>query len=365
MIKPRGLYSRKDYRNKKPEVIPMVSNKQSYVGLDVHKNFIFGCVKDKEGKTLFEQKFKNEPHSTDLFLLNVPRDSKVALESCSCWQYAFDYITDAGFDVVLSNPSRTRLIGESKKKTDPEDARKLANLLRVNMLPLSYAAPMHVRIQRQITRHRLSLVNLGVEIKNKIHAILLRHGIQTELDNIFTQKGLEYLESLDLPMCDRFEIDQYISLLRHLNISVDKTQERIDEFANDEPHAKLIQTHPGVGVYASLMIVAEIGDIRRFSSSKKLVSFAGLNPAVYQSGEKCYKGHISKQGSKKLRWILVQCANVAAQHDKRLKSFYMRKKLAKGHNKAIVAVARKMLVNLYVMMNHNIPFHALRVNKAT
>ena len=338
---------------------------QKYVGLDVHKKFIFGCVKDKEGKTLFEQKFKNEPHSTDLFLLNVQKDSKVALESSSCWQYAFDYLTDAGYDVVLSNPSKTRLIGESKKKTDAEDARKLADLLRMNMLPLSYAAPSHVRIQRQITRHRLSLVNLGVEIKNKIHAILRRHGIQTELDDIFTQKGLEYLESLDLPMCDRHEIDQYISLLRHINLSVDKTQERIDEFANDEPYARLIQTQPGIGCYASLMIVAEIGDIMRFPSSKKVVSFAGLNPAVYQSGEKCYKGHISKQGSRNLRWILIQCANVAVQHDKRLKSFYMRKKLAKGHNKAIVAVARKMLINIYVMMKYNIPYHALRVNKAT
>jgi transposase len=336
-----------------------------YVGLDVHKKFIFGCVKDKDGNTIHEKKFKNEPHSMDTFLLNVPKDSKVALESSSCWQYTFDYLLDAGYEVVLSNPSKTRLIGESKKKTDPEDARKIADLLRTNMLPLSYAAPLDVRMQRQITRHRLSLVNIRVEIKNKIHAILRRHGIQTEVEDAFTQQGISYLESLDLPMCDRFELDQYIALLRDLTKKIEETQERVEEIASDDPHARLLQTHVGISYYASLMIKAEIGDIRRFSSGRKLISFAGLNPSVYQSGDKCYTGHIAKQGSRNLRWILIQCANVAVKKDRRLKSYYMKKKLAKGHNKAIVAVARKMLINIYVMLTHNIPFNALRVNKAS
>lgn len=343
----------------------MVSNMQTYVGLDVHKNFIFGCVKDKEGNTIFEQKFKNDPHSMDLFLLNVPKDSKVALESSSCWQYTFDYLVDRGLDVSLSNPSKTRLIGESRQKTDPGDARKLADLLRTNMLPLSYAAPMYVRMQRQITRHRLSLVNMRVEVKNKIHAILRRHGIQTEVEDVFTEKGICFLESLDLPMCDRFELDQYIGLLRHYSKKIDETQERIEELANDDPYARNLMTHPGMSYYSSLMVTAEVGDVQRFNSSKRLVSFAGLNPSVYQSGDKCYRGAISKQGSTHLRWILIQCANIAVQKDKRLKSYYMRKKLAKGHNKAIVAVARKMLINLYVMMRYNIPYHALRVNKAS
>lgn len=338
----------------------MVSIKQEYVGLDTHKKFVFGCVKNKDGDILFERKFKNEPHAIDLFLLNVAKDSKVALESSSCWQYVYDYLVDKGYEVFLSNPCKTRLIGESKKKTDVEDARKLADLLRMNMLPLSYAAPVHIRMQRQITRHRLSLVCMRVQVKNKVHAILRRHGIQTEMDDCFTQKGLEYLESLDMPMCDRFELDQYIGLIRHYSKKIVETQERIEEIAKDDPHARILTTHVGMGYYSSLMAVAEIGDIRRFNSSKKLVSFAGLNPSVSQSGERCHLGHITKQGSKHLRWVLIQCANIAAQKDKKLKSYYMRKKLAKGHNKAIVAVARKMLINIYVMLKHNITYDHLR-----
>lgn len=342
----------------------MVSTRNTYVGLDTHKKFIVGCVKDKEGNIIFEQKFKNDPHSMDQFLLNVPSDSKIALESSSCWQYVFDYLEDKGYEVALSNPSKTRLIGESKKKTDREDARKIADLLRMNMLPLSYAAPGYVRMQRQITRHRASLVTMQTRLKNKIHAILRRHGIGTEIENCFTQKGIQYLESLDLPMCDRFELDQYIALLRHFAKKIDDTQERITELADDNPLAKLFMTHPGIGHYAALMITAEIGDIRRFTQTRKLVSFAGLSPSVYQSGEKCYIGRLSKQGDKNLRWILIQCANIAVKFDKRLKSYYLRKKLGKGHNKAIVAIARKMLINLYVMAMHNIQFNQLRVHKA-
>lgn len=344
----------------------MTSNMQCmYVGLDVHKNFIQGCVLDEKGNEVLDRKFKNNPNDMDMFLANVPSNAKIALESCSCWQYTFDYLQDAGYGVTLANPSRIRLIAESRKKTDKHDAMILANLLRTNMLPTSYAAPSDIRMQRQISRHRLSLVNLRVEVKNKIHAILLRHGISSELNDIFTEKGIEWLESIDLPMCDRFELDQYISLLRHLSKQIDDTQERIEETAADDKYARLAMTHVGISYYSALMVTSEIGDIQRFDSKEKLVSFAGLNPSVYQSGDKCYTGSISKQGSKNLRWILIECANIAVKHDKRLKSYYMRKRLAKGHKKAIVAVARKMLINLYIMLKHNIPYHALRVNKAS
>ena len=97
----------------------MTQNTQLYVGLDTHKKFIFGCIKDKEGNIIFEQKFKNEPDKIDAFMLNAPKDSKVALESSSCWQYVYDYLIDKGYDVALSNPVKTRLIGESRKKTTP------------------------------------------------------------------------------------------------------------------------------------------------------------------------------------------------------------------------------------------------------
>jgi len=267
---------------------------QNFVGLDVHKSSIYAVAMDKDGNRIFERNLKSQPHDIDELLKLLPKnETTIAIEACSAWQYIYDYLHDSGyFDLVLANPYQVRIIANSRKKTDKNDATALADLLRTNMLPRSYAAPRDVREQRQITRHRASLTRINVEIKNKIHAILLRHGI----DDIYS----------------------------------------------------------------------DIGDITRFPDKKKLVCFAGLNPSVYQSGNKCRTGHIAKQGDRNLRWILVQCANVAVRHDKYLAKFYHHLKESKNHNVAIVAVARKMLELMYTMMKYNIPYHALQnVKKAS
>lgn len=344
----------------------MVSKCNQYVGLDVHKKFTQGCVLDKEGKVILEQKFKNDPHSTDLFLLNVKKeDSKIVLESCSCWQYVYDYLTDAGYNVVLANPLQVSLIAKSRKKTDRHDAKILADLLRMNSLPESYAAPKDIRDERQITRHRASLVYMKAQIKHKINAILLRHGIEHGYSDLFGEAGKEYLRSLDLPMCDRYELDNYLSLIRHLELQVEKTQERVEDYTMHNPNARLLMTIPGISYYSALMIAAEMGDVRRFNSSKQLVSYAGLNPSVYQSGNITRTGHISKQGNRNLRWILTQVAHVAVQHDRRLALFFHRIKRRRGTNIAITATSRKLLIIIYAMLKNNSKYYALQVRKAS
>lgn len=343
----------------------MASACKQYIGLDVHKSFIQGCILDEEGRVILEQKFKNDPQSMDTFLLNVHReDSKIVLESCSTWQYAYDYLDDAGYNVALANPLQVALIAKSRKKTDRNDAKILADLLRTNLLPTSYAAPHDIREQRQITRHRASLVRLGAQLKHKIHAILLRHGIQHPYSDVFGEAGKEYLRSLDLPMCDRFEMDSYLSLLRHFETQVEKTQERVEDFVMHNPHARLLMTIPGISYYSALMIAAELGDIRRFDGSRQVVSYAGLNPSIYQSGNTLRTGHISKQGNRNLRWILVQVAHVAVQHDQRLKSFFSRVKHTRGTNIALTATARKLLTIIYAMLKNNSQYYSLQVRKA-
>jgi len=337
----------------------------NYVGLDVHKSSIYAVVMNKEGKKLFERKLKNHPHEVDKLLANLePKNTSIALEACSVWQYLYDYLHESGYyDLSLTNPLQVRLIANSRKKTDKHDAKVLADLLRTNMLPKSYAAPKDVREQRQITRHRASLVRLRTEIKNKIHAILLRHGIEHEYSDVFGAKGTEYLRSLDLPMCDRFELDSYLDIIENINAQVKDTNERIEDYVDQHPHARLIMSMPGIDYYSALMICGEIGDVHRFPHVKKLVSFAGLNPSVYQSGNTLRQGHISKQGNRNLRWILVQCAHVAIMHDPYMAKFYRRLKKTKHHNVALVAVARKMLERVYTMMKLNLPYHVLQVNR--
>lgn len=344
----------------------MTSNMQMNVGLDIHKKFLYGVVLDDDGSVIKEKKIRNEPHELDKFFEGICKDSKIALESCSCWEYVYDYLADMGFtNLVLANPSKVRLIATSRKKTDAHDAKVLADLLRSNMLPTSYAAPKVIREQRQITRHRASLGRLKGVIKNKIHAILIRNGINQEFSDVFGVEGMQYLSSLELSMMDRYQMDQYLELIRHYDVQIKKTEERIEDYVAYTPQVRLVMSMTGVSYYSGLSIVGEIGDIRRFSSAKKLVSFAGLNSSVSQSGDRCYTGHISKQGDKHLRWMLGQCAQVAVMHDSILAIIYHRIKKRRGHNIAITAVARKMLCFIYVMLTHNIEYHALQIHKAS
>jgi len=338
---------------------------QKYIGLDIHKKFLFAVVLDSKGDLISEKKIRNDPYELDKFFKGFDKDSNIALESCSCWEYVYDYLADMGFtNLVLANPSRVRLIATSRKKTDAHDAKVLADLLRTNMLPTSYAAPNVIREQRQITRHRASLGRLKGVIKNKIHAILIRNGINQEFSDVFGQEGTNYLMSLELSVVDRYQMDQYLELIRHYDVQIKKTEERIEDYVAYNPQTKLLMSIPGISFYSGLAITGEIGDIRRFDSARKLVSFAGLNPSVSQSGDKCYMGHIAKQGDKHLRWMLNQCSNVAIMHDSTLAKIYQRIKKRRGHNIAITAISRKMLCFIYTMLTHNIEYHALQIHKA-
>ena len=340
---------------------------RQYVGLDVHKNFVYGVVKDKQGNTLFEKKFKTEPQEIDFFLLNVRRnDSIVAIESCSCWQYVYDYLSDAGYNLVLAHPAGVEGLKKLRKHTDPDDAELLADLLRTNMLPLSYAPPWDIRVKRQITRHRHSLTDVENQVMNKVHAILLRHGINSlPYSDAFCKKGIQYLQSIDLPGCDRFELDQYIALIQMLEEQRAETSKAIEQLGSDDPAVRLVMTMPGMGYYNATAFVGEVGDIRRFKKADNVASFAGLVPKVHQSGETTRSGSITKRGNRNLRHILIQAANICIQYDKTLKKTYLRLMPKKGHQKAITAIARRMATLLYVMLKNNITYQALQIHKAT
>jgi len=334
------------------------------VGLDIHKEFIYAVVLDNNGDLIFEDKIKTEPKYMDRFLKRIPKDSKIAMESCVCWEHIYDYIDDNGFtDIELANPSRIGLIAKSDKKTDKHDAKILADLARSNMLPKSYAPTKEIRNQRRITRFRASLGVIQGVIKNKIHAVLLRLGMHNPFNDLFSNEGIQFLKSIDLEWADRIQIDEYVLLIEMINKQKKDAEKTIYEYVETNPHAKLLCSMPGIATYSALTIMAEIGDIRRFNGSNQLVSFGGLNPRVSQSGMKSYTGRISKQGDKHLRWILNQCANVAVMHDSTLAKKYNHIKKKRGHNVAITAVARKMLIYIYTMLTNNIKYQQLQIHK--
>jgi len=331
------------------------------VGLDVHKTRCVACIKTQEGRILEEFAFQNTPHSLEELVtgLKAHPEVQVAIESTgNLWTRIYDRLEDEQIHVTLTNLKKTRMIAEAKIKTDKLDARILADLLRANLLSASYIPPQEIRGQRSIIRARL--LKLRTIIKNRIHTLLDKHPYKPPFTDLSGKHGLEWLDKLELPPTDRTVLEVNLEQLNSLNHSIHKLTKTIATSAIDTPGVKLLMEFTGIDYYGAMLLINKIGPVARFSSPKKLVSYAGLAPSTRQSGNHTTHGHITKEGNSHIRWILVEAAQHASRHDARLSQFYLRVMKRRGHNRALVAVARKMLVTIYHVLNHHSQYRGLR-----
>lgn len=333
-----------------------------YVGLDIHKRFTQFALVDEKGEIVKEGKFVNEDQNFDAFLKILEEDAKIVMEACSVWEPIYDYIESQGFDVSLAHPLKTKAIADAKIKTDKIDARMLANLLRADLIHKSHVVSNEYRKLRFLTRHRAVLVRIRTRIKNYMHSILHREGIISEYTNILGKRSIKSLQEVPMTQEHKFAINNCIELAKTIDQLVETTEIYIENIAKDIPEIKILDTIPGVGIYAASMIYAEIGGIENFRNYRKLVSYAGLNPSVYQSGNTMRTGHITKQGSRWLRWILIQSVTHTIKKKNKIAEKYKQLKPAKKFGIARTAAARKLLVAIYIMLTQKLEFTQLRMN---
>jgi len=333
------------------------------VGLDAHKTRCVACVKTQEGRILEEFAFQNNPHGHEELITHLKAypEVQVAIESTgNLWIPIYNRLENEHIHVTLTNPKKTRMIAEAKIKTDKLDARILADLLRANLLSASYVPPPQIRAQRSIIRERARLTQLRTIIKNRIHTLLDKQAYKSPYTDLFGKHGLEWLSKLELPAGDRILLEVNLEQVTSLNHSIDRLTETIASSAITNPEAKLLMEFTGIDYYSAMLLINEIGPIARFSSPKKLASYAGLAPSTRQSGNHTTHGPITREGNSHIRWILIEAAQHAARHDPRLNQFYRRIANRRGHNRAVVAVARKMLVTIYHVLNHQNQYRGLR-----
>ena len=328
-----------------------------YVGIDVHKRFCQAALMNEDGKILRETRFENTLDGASS-LVNLARSidphvKAVVEPSANYWIKVYDKLEEEGFEVKLSNPSRTKAIAEARTKMDKLDAKMLAYLLRGNLVAESYVPTKKNRERRSLLRHRASLIKMRVEVKNRIHMLLDKYDLSYEYTDLFGKEGSEWLQSLNLPSIDQQILQSNLQILETLTTEIQNSDIQIAKDAVNEEQAKLLMTMPGVDYYAAMILLSEIGDVKRFATPEKLASWVGLAPQVHQSGETHWTGHITRKGSKRARWILTQCAQSARQHDPKMRMFYERIERKHGSSKAVIAVARKMLAIMHVMLTRN------------
>jgi transposase len=227
------------------------TNGTRWVGIDLHRRRSRIAIIDEHGELTLQKRIPTG-RETITELLGDPESTHVALEATYGWEWLAELLQDAGFDVHLAHPLRTRAIAAACVKTDAVDARTLAHLLHTGLPPEAYIAPPELRDVRDLLRHRATLVHLRTSIKNRVHALLARQGILPDHSDLFAKPAASTSPASSFP-----------------------TGSEIDQRAKADERVKLLCQIRGIGRYTAMLIIAEIGEVKRFPTAKHLRQWAG------------------------------------------------------------------------------------------
>jgi transposase len=324
-----------------------------YVGIDVHRKRSQVAVVTEDGKV---QVNRNVPNGVEPILKvvgDLPTGTPVAFEAAYGWGWLVELLEDYGFDPHLVHPLRCKAIASARLKNDKVDAATLGQLLRADLLPEAWIAPKDVRELRALLRHRVALVRLATRLRNRIHAVAADHGHDRPdrqwTGAYWTGPGRQWLAELPLPAVSRQIIADSLGFIDALTPTIAALDREIHARAKADPRVKVLTVLPGVGEFTAMVLLAEIGDIGRFRNARALASWAGLTPTVRGSELTVRHGHISKQGSPYVRWVLGQAAQIAKRHPE-FADTYQDIATRRGSKIATVAVARKLLTRAYHLL---------------
>lgn len=343
------------------------------VGQDLHVRNSMLYATDEHGEVFVKGRYANRVEDMTAFWEHLLRavggevqPIRVVLEattnSRAGRQLMIDSAAEFGLPITVDvvNPRKVRLIAESVCKTDLLDAQVLNELGRANLrLPVCYVPDDEEFALREHLRARSDLVRMRTMLKNRIHATLHRRGILKPKDGLFGKAGRTFLDQLGLDEAGREIVKRFLTLIDQINENIEastaslRSVQRRDRWRRD---AALLQTIPGMGMITALTILAELGDISRFRSRSAVSNYAGLTPRERSSDGKRQLGHISRRGSVHLRHVLGEAAWVAIRKVPAYAALYERVAARRGKCIAIVAVARRMLEDGWVMLKRSEPF---------
>jgi transposase len=316
-----------------------------WFGLDVHRDFCEVAVADEDGVRSAGRIATRVP-ALDLFAQSLVPEDVVALEATTGADRIVSVLEQHGIRVVVANTRKLRSITEAKAKTDRLDARTLARLLASGLLEEVWTPDERTRTLRRLTNRRERLVRARTRAKNEAHGVLARTLCERPpMTDAFGKAGRRWLGQLELPADERLTLEGCLRHVDFLDAEVSALDREIARHALAWPEVLRLMSVPGVNVQTAATFMASIGDIRRFSSPRKLVSYLGLDPRVRQSGSSpAQHGHISKAGASEARHMLGEVAWKVMLTPGPLRAFFERVRARRGPQVAATATARKLVV---------------------
>ena len=316
-----------------------------YIGLDIHKRTISYCMKAIDGALIGQGKIEADRKSLDEWAKGLPGPWVGAMEATIFTGWVYDFLKPHALALKVAHPEMLKAITAAKKKNDRADAEKIADLLRVNLIPECHMLPEDIRELRRILRYRNHIVRMAVNMQNKVSGLLMEVGASYSKKRLHGKKYFrELLERVeDIPP----SVKELLKLSRSSYEMFRSFQKRLVEtlHTNNLIHDRVerLMTIPGVGELTALTWVLEIGDSERFTSIRKAVSYCGLCSAQRESAGKEQRGPISKKRNKHLQTMLIEAAKLAPRWNEQLAILHERELKRGDRNRATLAVARKLV----------------------
>jgi transposase len=330
-----------------------------YVGLDWAYRQAQWCALSAGGELAGEGRIAADRDGLARLVLELGDDVQACLEMMSGALWVRDELVACGWQVEVADARKVKTVAPLAAKTDKVDARLLAELSRRDLVPALWLPSLDDRALRERLRRRMHLVRLRTSAKARIAGLRTQWGVRVSLQRLRRADGMALLERAGMPAVWRRSVGECLAVIDFLDARVEPLDRELKPFAHADPRAVLLDTIPGVAELLALTIAVEIGDVRRFASPEKLVSYGRLAPRVHQSGQgRPRTGPLSKSGSRLLAWSAVEAAQQAWRESNPWHDLYREVSGRSGNtNSAKAAVARKILIAAWHMLSRNEPFN--------
>lgn len=321
-----------------------------YIGLDVHKHYLVALGVDADLNVVVPLRRVELSHLESWMKKTLTKADEVVLEmTTNTWQL-YDELVEYAGSVSVVHPPHVALITRSQVMNDKIAALILARLLAKGLLVGIWVPPQEVRELRGLVAQRGKMTRLGTQAKNRLHAVIQRHHLKAPAGNPFAKTNNGWWEALALGKLEKMNLRSDLETLQFAEQQAARIQKEMTGIAAENEELGRLLHISGFGVITAVTVFAAIGDIRRFAEAKKLVGYAGLGARVHDSGMTTRTGKITKAGRRDLRVALVEAAHVVANSHPHWKAELARLQPRLGYNKAIVAIARKLLMTVWYVL---------------
>lgn len=325
-------------------------SKQEYVGIDLHRKYMSVVVMDEGGGVRLTQKISNSDINSLQEVFTEGVEYRAIAESTYGWYWLADVIDELpNASLKLAHAKKVKALTRGKK-TDKIDAKLLANLERVDLLPESHKSSQLSRELKELLRYRGMVVKKRADMKHKIRDVIAKNNLHPQITDICGKKGREWLEENVTKYPYKQQVRSLLKLIDATSVEIEEMDNELKPYAKGLEQVELLKTIPGIGDIAALSLLAEIDDISRFPSPDKLCAYAGLVPTVSSSGGKTYMGR-TRKGNRYIKPMLAQAVIHAVRKDEWLKTKYEQLKETKNTGKARLAIMRKLMVSVYYVLS--------------